>query len=159
MAVLDWDVGKSECRAVMVRIRVLMLPGAKASPRPTGLSSQDNLENRHNEGKQMTAMATLTGAPSTALTWDAIDWRQAQAQVRRLQMRIAKAIRNGRHGKAKALQWLLTHSFNAKLLAVKRVSENRGGKTPGVDGVVWRSSRQKMRAVKSLQRRGYGPQP
>lgn len=45
MALQVWEVGKSECRAVMVRIRVSMLPGAKAGPRPTGLSSQENLEN------------------------------------------------------------------------------------------------------------------
>jgi N-terminal domain of reverse transcriptase len=35
-------------------------------------------------------------------------------------VRIAKAIKLGRHGKAKAIQWILTHSYYAKLLAVKR---------------------------------------
>jgi len=42
MAVRAWDVGRSECRAVMARIRVGTSPGTKVSPRPTGLTSQEN---------------------------------------------------------------------------------------------------------------------
>ena len=74
-------------------------------------------------------------------------------------MRIAKAIRAGKYGKAKALSWLLTHSRSAKLLAVKRVTENKGAKTPGVDNVRWRTDRQKYAAVQNLKRRGYRPLP
>ena len=99
------------------------------------------------------------GAFSARLTWDAIEWRPLEKHVRRLQMRIAKATREGRWGKAKALQWLLTHSFSAKLLAVKRVVRNRGRRTAGVDGIIWTTSRQKLQAARSLQRRGYRPQP
>ncbi len=40
-------------------------------------------------------------------------------------------------GKVKALQRLLTRSFSGKMLAVKRVTENRGKRTPGVDGKIW----------------------
>ena len=70
----------------------------------------------------MTSAAMLSlGASSTSANWDAIDWQPIEANVRRLQMRIAKATREGRWGKVKALQWLLTHSFSAKLLAVRRV--------------------------------------
>jgi RNA-directed DNA polymerase len=74
-------------------------------------------------------------------------------------VRIAKAIREGKRGKAKALQWLLTHSHHAKLLAVRRVTQNKGSKTPGVDGVIWDSNKKKSDAVKTLKRRGYKPQP
>ncbi len=109
----------------------------------------------------MTTSATpVIGASSAYPTkWSAIDWQTVKSHVRRLQMRIAKAIREKRHGKAKALQWLLTHSFYAKLLAVKRTTENRGGKTAGVDGIIWKTSLQKMQAAKSLKRRGYHSQP
>lgn len=109
----------------------------------------------------MTVMALpVTGAPSTlTLDWDAIQWQKAVAHVRRLQMRIAKAFREGKQGKVKALQWVLTHSFYAKLLAVKRVVQNKGAKTPGVDNVVWKTSAQKMRAAKSLKRQGYKTKP
>ncbi len=99
------------------------------------------------------------GASSACAGWNAIDWQTAKRQVRRLQMRIAKAVREGRHNKVKALQWILTHSFYAKTLAVKRVVQNTGGKTAGVDNVLWKSSKQKMQAVKSLRRRGYSAQP
>ena len=131
------------------------------SLRLVGLSLQEKLENRNHEEKQMTAMALpKTGASSASkLTWDAINWQQAYTEVKRLQMRIAKAVREKRYGKVKALQWLLTHSFAAKLLAVKRVVSSSGAKTPGVDGVIWKTPQQKMQAVKSLQRKGYSPLP
>jgi RNA-directed DNA polymerase len=70
-----------------------------------------------------------------------------------------KAQQAGRHGKVKALQWLLTHSFSGKSLAVKRVTENRGKRTPGVDGVIWSTPSAKFEAVSSLKRRGYWPRP
>jgi RNA-directed DNA polymerase len=106
-----------------------------------------------------TAASSLIGASSTDLTWDALDWQSIEKSVRRLQMRIAKATREGRWGKVKALQWLLTHSFSAKLLAVKRVVTNRGRNTAGVDRVIWNTSHKKLRAARSMQRRGYQPQP
>jgi RNA-directed DNA polymerase len=100
------------------------------------------------------------GASSNRVSdWQAIDWPKVRHAVRRLQLRIAKAIRAGKYGKAKALSWLLTHSRSAKLLAVKRVTENKGAKTPGVDNIRWRTDRQKYAAVQNLKRRGYQPLP
>ena len=64
-----------------------------------------------------------------------------------------------KYRKAKSLQWLLTHSYHGKLLAVKRVTTNKGKNTPGVDGVVWQTAPEKMAAVTDLDRRGYAPQP
>lgn len=101
----------------------------------------------------------LTGASSSSRQWESIDWKSAEAEVYRLQMRIAKAIREGRYGRAKSLQWLLTHSFHAKLIAVKRVVQNKGSKTPGVDKVIWTTPQQKLKAVQSLKRRGYKTLP
>ncbi len=101
----------------------------------------------------------LSGASSGNVNWETIDWVRVTAQVCRLQMRIAKATREGRYGKVKALQWLLTHSSAAKLLAVRRVVQNKGGKTPGVDGTIWITSQQRMQAANSLNRRGYKPLP
>jgi len=76
-----------------------------------------------------------------------------------LQRRIAKAISECNPGKAKALQWIHTHSFAAKLLAVKRVTQNKGKNTPGVDGVLWKTSKDKLKATKSLTRQGYTVKP
>jgi RNA-directed DNA polymerase len=131
------------------------------SPRPTGLSSQDNLENRYYEEKQMTtAVKPLIGASSACLnSWDAIDWRKVKKQVLRLQMRIAKAVREVKYGKVKTLQWILTHSLSAKSLAVRRVVQNPGHKTAGIDRIIWKTPQQKVRAVRSLKRKGYHPKP
>jgi len=74
-------------------------------------------------------------------------------------MRIAKAVQLGKYRRASALQWLLTHSRAAKLVAVWRVTTNRGAHTPGVDNVVWRTNRQKLQAADNLKRHGYRPKP
>jgi len=105
-------------------------------------------------------MTASAGAPSTrSIHWKSIDWKTAEEQVRRLQLRIAKAIKIGRYAKAKALQWLLTHSFFAKILAIKRVTQNTGRRTPGIDRVIWKTDRQKTTAVHELRRKGYKAQP
>jgi RNA-directed DNA polymerase len=57
-----------------------------------------------------------------------------EAIVRRLQARIVKAQEQGKGNKVKALQYLLTRSQSARILAVERVTGNDGRKTPGVDG-------------------------
>lgn len=77
-----------------------------------------------------------TGAPFHGITdWHAINWQSVNQNVRRLQARIVKATQEKRWGKVKALQRLLTHSFSGKALAVRRVTENQGKNTPGVDKV------------------------
>lgn len=101
--------------------------------------------------------ATLTVNSST--TWSNIPWKRAKRHVFRLQMRIAKAKREKKTGKVKSLQRILTHSFYAKTLAVKQVTSNTGKNTPGIDGKIWRTDLQKLKAVDSLKRRGYNPLP
>jgi RNA-directed DNA polymerase len=108
----------------------------------------------------MTVDQQTTGAVSHKTDeWHTINWEQAHREVRRLQARIVKATQEGRWGKVKALQRLLTRSYSAKVLAVKRVTENVGRKTPGVDGEIWDTPEKKMKAVHNLQQRGYRPQP
>lgn len=109
----------------------------------------------------MTARSEMTaGAVSSeATTWYEIDWKQVHREVRRLQARIVKATQEGKWCKVKALQHLLTRSFSGRALAVKRVTENRGKNTPGVDGIIWDTPAKKMKAVRELRQRGYRPQP
>ncbi|SQJ54312.1 reverse transcriptase [Escherichia coli] len=92
-------------------------------------------------------------------SWHSINWRQCYREVRRLQARIVKATREGKHGKVKSLQWILTHSFSGRAVAVRRVTENSGKRTPGVDGQTWSSPEVKFLAINLLKRRGYKPQP
>lgn len=113
------------------------------------------------EEKQMTIdLHGSVGASSAkSRNWDCQPWDRIRQPVRRLQMRIAKAIKQKKYGKARALQWILTHSHSAKMMAVERVATNKGCRTHGVDKKVWRSDRQKLAAVRQLRRRGYKPQP
>jgi RNA-directed DNA polymerase len=119
------------------------------------------MENRINGETQMSAKRTLTGAASVMLKdiWPTLKWPKINKNVLRLQMRIAKAEREGKRGKVKALQRLLTCSFSAKCMAVKRVTSNSGSKTPGVDGVIWRTNLQRTQGIFGLKRHGYKPQP
>lgn len=107
----------------------------------------------------MTTMQMVGAASGCEVDWHGIDWAKAHQTVQRLQTRIAKAVREGHWGKVKALQWLLTHSFCGKAIAVKRVTENQGKKTPGVDGETWDTPEKKAKAVMSLKRRAYQPGP
>ena len=69
------------------------------------------------------------GAPiGKKATWQALDWEETRREARRLQVRIAKVVKEGKSGKAKALQWILTHSFRAKMPVVKRVTSKDQGK-------------------------------
>jgi RNA-directed DNA polymerase len=106
----------------------------------------------------MTAL-TAGAVSHAAMTWHDINWRAVHQTVRRLQARIVKATQAGRWGKVNALQRLLTRSFSGKALAVKRVTENSGKRTSGVDRVLWDTPAGKMKAIGTLTQRGYRPQP
>jgi RNA-directed DNA polymerase len=111
----------------------------------------------HDKKKQM---STQVGAFLTQPTaWQEINWPACYQIVERLQARIVKATQQGRWGKVRSLQWTLTHSFSAKAIAVRRVTENRGRKTPGIDGKTWSTPLEKTKALTTLNRRGYRPSP
>jgi RNA-directed DNA polymerase len=107
----------------------------------------------------MTTAQAVGAVSSEAMQWYAINWPAIGRNVRRLQVRIAQAAKEGRWGKVRALQRLLTHSYSGKTLAVRRVTENKGKKTPGVDREIWDTPEKKIQAVHELQGRGYQPQP
>ena len=93
------------------------------------------------------------------LQWNQIDWKQAEEQVNRLQVRIVKAVLEQKWRLVKRLQYLMVNSFYAKALAVKRVVTNKGKKTPGIDGEIWKSDKEKMDAVMALNCRTYHAKP
>ena len=98
----------------------------------------------------LTSVSALSHAPQH---WHAVSWRQVERNVKGMQMRIAKATREGKWRKVKALQRMLTRTLSAKLLAVKRVTENQGKRTAGVDGELWESPETKWVAVSRMTRR------
>ncbi len=91
--------------------------------------------------------------------WHGIPWQTVHETVGRLQARIAKAAKAGEWRDVKRLQRLLTRSTSAKALAIKRVTENRGRKTPGIDRQTWSTPDDKQQALGSLQHKGYKPRP
>src|ERR1700680_2629207 len=117
------------------------------------------LDESAHEAKQMTTAQAVGAVSREAAEWYAIDWQAINRNVRRLQVRIVQATKEGRWGKVRALQRLLTHSYSGKVLAVRRVTENTGKKTPGVDREIWDTPEKKTQAVHAFERRGYQPQP
>jgi RNA-directed DNA polymerase len=107
-------------------------------------SSESQDENRHDNG---------------ITDWNTVDWHTVKRTIRRLQARIVKAQREGRYGKVKALSRILTRSFAGRALAVRRVTENRGKRTPGVDGRLWNTPQKKGEAVSELRPSGYKAKP
>src|SRR6516162_3615707 len=107
----------------------------------------------------LTTAQAVGAVSSEAAQWYAIDWQANHRNVRRLQVRIAQATKESRWGKVRALQRLLTHSYSGKVLAVRRVTENDGKETPGVDREIWDTPEKKTQAVYELKRSGYQPQP
>ena len=83
----------------------------------------------------MTATLIAYATSHGTTEWQALDWQAITRTVRRLQARIVQAIQARRWGKVKALQPLLPHSFSAKALAIRRVTEN-----PGKRNRVWTGS-------------------
>ena len=107
----------------------------------------------------MTTARAVGAVSREAAEWYAIHWPAIHRNVRRLQVRIVKATKERRWGRVRALQRLLTHSYSGKVLAVRRVTENTGKATPGVDQEIWDTPEKKIQAVHALKRRGYRSQP
>jgi RNA-directed DNA polymerase len=105
------------------------------------------------------ASQEMAGARLRPLGWHSINWKQANRNVRRLQRRIAQAQQQGKKRKVRALQFILTRSYSARCLAVRRVTENSGKRTPGVDGQKLDTPEKKAQAVQNLSREDYQPQP
>lgn len=104
--------------------------------------------------------ATVNSKPvSAASRWNSIDWQTVQKRINKLQSRITKATARGNGNLVKKLQYLLTSSFFAKLLAVKQVTSNKGKRTAGIDNQLWKSPTDKYKAAQSLETKGYKAKP
>ncbi|MCO6517120.1 MAG: reverse transcriptase N-terminal domain-containing protein [Snodgrassella sp.] len=114
------------------------------------------------EHTKFNAKIKQSPAPATSdmtTQWHNIDWVKVTRHVKGLQSRIAKATLENDWRKVKRLQRLLTRSTYAKQLAVRRVTENRGKRTAGVDKVTWSTAEAKWKAIATLTNKGYKPQP
>jgi RNA-directed DNA polymerase len=92
--------------------------------------------------------------------WHSINWSKVERHVRTMQTRITKAAQENDWRRVKALQRSLTRSSAARASAVRRVTENQGKRTAGVDRELWDTPTCKWEAVSALkQQRGYRPLP
>ncbi len=93
------------------------------------------------------------------IQWKDINWKTVTDNVNRLQIRITKAVNLGKWHSVKRLQYLLSHSCYAKLLATKKVTQNKGTRTAGVDGEKWTTPEAKMNAALNLSDEKYKAKP
>src|SRR6201996_8988469 len=100
--------------------------------------------------------SALSHAPDN---WYAVDWRRVERNVRGMQIRIAKATREGNWRRGRALQRMLTRTLSAKLYAVRRVTQNQGARTAGVDRQPWDLPERRWEAIGMLEGAGYRPLP
>ncbi len=91
--------------------------------------------------------------------WNNSDWKKVEKHVNRVQTRIAKAVIQSKWSLVKRLQYLLTHSYYAKLLATRKTTQNKGKRTAGIDGETWSSPETKMKAALSLTDKKYKARP
>ena len=155
------DSGASEGPFVMKGIAVEVQ--ADITARESGQTSGWSFIARRREGTlnkgELVTTTTVDAPLDPSMQRHRFNREQCAETVKRLQFRIAKACREGKWRKVKNLQRLLTHSNAAKELAVVRVMENQGGKTPGVDRIIWKTPKDRREAVKSLTRGSYCPLP
>lgn len=84
--------------------------------------------------------------------WQAIPWTKVQRHVFRLQKRIYRATQRGEVRTVRKLQSLLCKSWYARLLAVRRVTQdNRGKHTAGIDGKKSLTPPQRWRLAQELR--------
>ena len=103
--------------------------------------------------------ASIDDRMSNEALWNAINWKKVELIVNRLQARIVKAVKARNRNLVRSLQRLLARSLAGKLLAVKRVSENRGKKTAGVDNKLLDTPAKKWQQSCHLNQADYKPQP
>ena len=97
-------------------------------------------------------MSKTDSIQKNTVEWNAINWRKVEKSVFKLQKRIYQASINGNARKLRKLQKTLLNSYYAKLLAVRRVSQdNQGKKTAGVDGVKSLTPKQRLILVQNLK--------
>ncbi len=91
--------------------------------------------------------------------WHSVSWKQAVKIVKQVQARIVKAAKAGKMKRVRDLRRFLVRSRSARLMAVRRVTANRGKKTAGVDNVKWETPARKWQEARKLNREDYKPQP
>jgi RNA-directed DNA polymerase len=93
----------------------------------------------------------MVTTPKSQEGWNAIQWATVEGYVRKLQKRIYLASKEGKTKTVRNLQKILVNSYNAKLVATRRVTQdNKGRKTAGVDGIKLSKPQQRFEYVEKI---------
>ena len=96
-----------------------------------------------------------TDSKLNTVAWNEIDWHKVELYVFKLQKRIYQASKTDNVRKLRRLQKTLLNSYNAKLLSVRKVSQdNNGKKTAGVDGIKSLTPKQRIALAQNLKLQG-----
>ncbi|MDZ7938931.1 MAG: group II intron reverse transcriptase/maturase [Rhodoferax sp.] len=98
-------------------------------------------------------------SPDESSEWHSIDWKAVMQFVGKAQMRIAQAEREKDFRRVARLTRSLVRSWQAKALAVRKVTENKGKRTSGIDRVLWDTPTKKWNAIGCLNTKGYRARP
>lgn len=112
-----------------------------------------------NEPRRLGAAKTADASSNDKINWHAINWHKVEREVNRLQARIVEAEKTGNHRKVRAFQHILTRSYSAAALAVKKVTENTGKNTPGIDNALWNTPRKKAEGMQAIRKGRYKAKP
>jgi len=100
--------------------------------------------------------SAASGAPEH---WLSIDWKRVEGFVGKMQINITQAEQDHDYRRVKRLQRSLVRSWQAKALAVRKVTENQGKRTSGVDRELWSTPKRKRRAIDELKTHRYRAKP
>jgi RNA-directed DNA polymerase len=85
------------------------------------------------------------------LQWHDINWQHVNKFVSNIQYKMVVAYRKGNLNEVYNLQYRVIMSYEGRALAVRKVSSNKGNKTPGVDKILWNSPSKKLKAISELR--------
>ena len=107
------------------------------------------------------AVGLVNGPEDLPGSWQSVDWRRAEDEVRRLRQRIFSASQAKDWKKVRNLQKLMLRSRASALVSVRRVTEiNAGRATAGVDGKTVMLAPAKADMARWVQRcRSWAPWP
>src|SRR6266404_2209849 len=127
--------------------------GWAQKPRPAGKPPDTLTGPPQNQGRvaAMSQTSVSNRDDPGMYDWQGIPWPQAERKLHKLQRRIYRASQRNDCKTVHALQRLLLRSWYAKLLAVRRVTQdNQGKKTPGIDGIASLEPAERLDLVHSL---------
>ena len=121
----------------------------------TGSSTRKKTDRRIFKEKQV--MKTINKFNMSAVSpqvqnWELINWKKIYAYVKKLRQRIFRAEQLGQERKLRKLQRLMIRSKANLLLSIKRVTQiNKGKKTPGIDGQIVLTSKDRLELFNLLK--------